>query len=88
MDLWVIPDGRIIMGEAKSTSALASNRAGRVAVAKRYAQLAATFTADEVVFVTSQAAWDSTTAEVVAQAFRGTRISHSLRSLVPGAAEV
>ena len=89
VDLWVVADGRIILGEAKSNGALAAAKSRRTApaAAATYERLADAFTADEVVFVTSKAKWDESTVSAVEHAFKGSRVKFELRSLDQVAAD-
>lgn len=85
-DIWLVVDGTIIVGEAKTSGSLgtakeAANRAAKVAA--RYARLADVFTADRVVFVTAATTWDATSTDAAQTAFDRHRLTPEFLSLQP-----
>lgn len=67
LDLCLIIDGRIIVGEAKSNGILKAEH-GTQDAAKRLVEAAHILTADEIVLATSKERWAAGTATLVAQA--------------------
>jgi hypothetical protein len=61
VDLWVVIDGKVLIGEAKTVDQLHPDRAKENAAARRLAELAAAVTADEVILATTAPAWNPTT---------------------------
>lgn len=57
IDLFMVVDGRVIVGEAKSNSRLTSAGRSAQTAARRLVQAALALTADEIVLITSQKNW-------------------------------
>ncbi len=64
LDICVILDGRIIVGEAKSNNSLKAKN-GTQEAAARLVRAAQVLTADEIVLATSEAAWAKGTLDIV-----------------------
>src|ERR1700694_3800086 len=64
IDLLVIADGRVIVGEAKTTDGLEATTKKEREKLGRLATVAEAVTADEVVLATTMATWQSTTADL------------------------
>jgi hypothetical protein len=79
-DIWMIIDGRIILGEAKVNGSLGSSPKKRAAEAKKYKELADLFSADAVVFASSTG-WEDTSQAAIQDAFRFHRIVPQLISV-------
>lgn len=73
VDIWAIADGRIILGEAKATDHLETTAAKERASARRFADVAAGITADEVVYVSTKE-WRDATQKCVRDAFAGSDV--------------
>jgi hypothetical protein len=75
-DIWVLIDGRTVIGEAKSTDRLDPNAAAEETVAKKLSTLARAVTADSAVMVTTAAAgWRETTKRRLNDVFVGSGVS-------------
>lgn len=72
-DIWLVVDGKVILGEAKSNGVL-GNQAQARETARRYARLSREFTADRVVFAAGTR-WASGTEDLVAPAFKRHHLS-------------
>jgi hypothetical protein len=70
IDLWVVVDGTILIGEAKTVDQLDSSRAKERAKAVQLAEVAAAVTADEVILATTAPAWNSVTIDTMNNALR------------------
>lgn len=78
IDLWGIIDGRIVLGEAKSSSQLDSSSDERKKKAWRLRRAAEALTADTVVLATAQDSWAPSAEAAIDEAFDGTRCNVEL----------
>ncbi|MFZ5788156.1 MAG: hypothetical protein ACOY3Y_17090 [Acidobacteriota bacterium] len=78
VDLWVMVDGRIVVGEAKTSPSLGKNNAEVKKAANRLGLLARAVTADEVVLATNQPEWTPPSVSAMRNALEGTRARLSL----------
>jgi hypothetical protein len=81
VDLWIIADAAIIIGEAKTTNRLAEAEQEEIRTIRRLARVAKAITAHELVLATTHARWGERTARLVDEALAG--VSFQLR-LLPG----
>lgn len=79
-DIWMTIDGRITLGEAKVNGSLGSTKQSRNAAAAKYRRLAEVFSADAVVFATSNG-WDDESRRAIEDTFRGQTIVPQLVSI-------
>lgn len=82
IDLWGIIDGRIVLGEAKSSNQLESSKAKRKQKAQRLRRAAEALTADTLVLATAQDDWAPSSVEAIDRAFNGARCTVDLRTSV------
>jgi len=73
VDVWAIVDGRLIVGEAKTTDRLASGNLGEERTTGRLVYVAEAITADELVLATTAPAWHPSTRAAV-----GAKLAESL----------
>jgi hypothetical protein len=74
VDLWAIVDGRIVLGEATSTSTLEENAKKEDRRLKRLCRIAKAATADEVVFATMASEWENSTRKRINKTFEACRV--------------
>jgi hypothetical protein len=72
-DLWVIADGKVIVGEAKAGSSLGKNGALVKKAAGKLGHIARVVRADSIVLATTAKSWTPTSTESLEIALRGTR---------------
>lgn len=70
IDILCIAEGKMLIGEAKSTASLKSDTKGPAKVANQYRHVIESLGATGAVFATSQTAWDEPSAKAIDDAFR------------------
>jgi hypothetical protein len=74
VDIWAVVEGRICIGEAKTTDRLAETAAREQIVAERLIRIADAVTAEEFVVATTEPAWRAETRALVETSLRGHRL--------------
>lgn len=82
IDIWGIIDGRIVLGEAKSSNQLESTAPDRRKKAQRLRRAAEALTADTLVLATAQDDWAPSAIEAIDEAFDGARCTVDVRTNV------
>lgn len=86
IDILVLRDGKIVIGEAKTISHLETKPDEEESLLKKWVRFADAATADEVVFATTEPDWSERTQQAIAKAFEGQRPTVALltaRELIP-----
>lgn len=82
IDVCAVIDGKIVLGEAKSSTSLGSTAAERKKKARRLRRAADLLTADKVLLASAASAWESSSLSAIEGAFKGSRCAIEVLSSV------